>query len=154
MALILTHDVTLFEGVSQLSSTPALIELHDDRFVLSKYVGARPRTTKTVMDVPLGDLAVGGSLATLTFTTGGLKRRVDFSFAARAAMVGGAFGFLRTPGLITQSGLPDWLAQFRARAVPVKYLSMRQIVLWSLLATVALVGIAVAYAVVTVSNGN
>jgi len=154
MALLLTHDVTLFDGVSQSSSSPALIELHSDRFILAEYVDSRPRTTETVMDVPLGELVVGGSMATLTFAAGGLKRRVDFSFAARAAMVGNAFGIFRTARLIQQCGINNWLAGFRALTVPVKYISVRHIVLWSLGGTTAIVAIATVYAIVTVSGGN
>jgi len=127
MALILSHDLTMFEGVSQFSAKPARIELFDDRLVVTKMDGE----PETVIDTPLTELKVGGSGAMLTFTVGDLKRRVDFSFAARAVLV--APGGIFAAGAIAQaSGITAWLKEFKARGVKVSYITMGQIWLCSL----------------------
>jgi hypothetical protein len=146
MTLILSHDLTMFEGVSQFSAKPATIELFDDRLVVTKRDGA----PEVVIDAPLSDVKVGGSGAMLTFTVGEFKRRVDFSFAARAAML--APGGIFTAGaLVKQSGINAWLSEFKARGVKVSYITMGQIWLWALGATALIIAIVAVYAVNSVT---
>lgn len=141
MKPILTHLVTMFEGVTQMSGVPARIELFEDRFVLS-VLDRSGATIETVMDTPLSGLTVGGSMALLTFRVGDLKRRVDFSFAARAAMARPG-GVLAVGSILKESGIYPWLAEFRARGVTVKYFSLGQIWLVAL-GIVAIVVVVVA----------
>ena len=143
MTLILSHDLTMFEGVSQFSATPARIELFDDRLVVTKIDGE----PETVIDTPLTELKVGGSGAMLTFTVGDFKRRVDFSFAARTALIapGGVF---RAGAIVKASGITAWLNEFKARRVTVTYITMGQIWLWSLLGVVGIVAGVVVYVAV------
>jgi hypothetical protein len=154
MAIVLTRNVDVFDGISQFSARPAVIELHDDdTFVLAKIDPATNAKTEIVFQTGLSDLTVGGSSAMLTFTVGGVKKRVDFSFAARAAMaVGGVAGLAASAGIVAGSGINDWLAAFRAKGVTVKYLSQGKIVLWSLLGTLAVVvviGVVIAIVIAT-----
>ena len=139
--MILAQQVTVFDGISQFSAKPAAIELHDDRFILAKWDEATQQKTEVVMDVPLTDLTVGGSMAMLTFTANGLKRRVDFSFGARLALIGGAAGLVAANSLAKSSGMEAWLHEFTQRGVRVKFLRTSMIVLWSVLGTVALVAV-------------
>jgi hypothetical protein len=146
MTLILSHDLTMFEGVSQFSAKPATIELYEDRLVVTK----RDDAPEIVIDTPLSELKVGGSGAMLTFTVGEFKRRVDFSFAARAAMI--APGGIFTAGaLIKQSGINAWLSEFKARGVKVSYITMGQIWLWALGATALIVAVVAVYGINSVS---
>jgi hypothetical protein len=143
MTLILAHDLTMFEGVSQFSATPARIELFDDRLVVTKIEGE----PQTVIDSPLSEVKVGGSGAMLTFTVGDFKRRVDFSFAARAALLapGGVFA---AGAIVQTSGIKAWLKELKSRGVRVTYITMGQIWLWSLGGTAAiLAGVAIYVAV-------
>ena len=142
MTIILSQDVTMFEGITQFSAKPAKISLYNDRFVMEKTEGV----PEVVMDTPLNELQVGGSMAMLTFTVGELKRRVDFSFAARAAMIAPA-GVFTAGALIKQSGINTWLTEFKARKTRVKYLSMGTIWLWSLGAAAVIIAAAVVYAI-------
>lgn len=121
MEPILTHRVTMFQGVTQMSGVPATIELHEDRFVLA-VLDSSGATVETVMDTPLSGLTVGGSISLLTFRVGELKRRVDFSFAARAAMASRG-GVLAVGSHLKDSGIYTWLDAFRARGITVKYFS-------------------------------
>jgi hypothetical protein len=152
MVLILTQDVSLFEGVTQRSATPAMIELHEDRFILFKYVGPGSYDTEIVVDTPLAALTVGGSMATLTFTVAGTKRRVDFSPMARSALQDKVSGLFWAAAFIRNSGIEKWLHEFRARQVPVRYISMRHIAIISVLSTAVVVAAAIVYAVAIGSN--
>lgn len=139
--MILAQQVTVFDGISQFSARPAVIELHDDRFVLAKWDEATRQKTEVVFDVPLSELEVGGSMAMLTFMANGVKKRVDFSFGARAALLGGAAGLIVSDALAKSSGMEAWLHEFQQRGVRVKFLRTSKIVLWSVLGTVAAVAI-------------
>jgi hypothetical protein len=114
----------MFEGVTQLSGVPAGIELYDDRFVMVT-IDELGTALETVMDTPLSQLRVSGSAALLTFTVGELKRRVDFSFAVRAAMASRG-GVLMVGSLLRDSGIYPWLNELRTRSVAVKYFSWGQ----------------------------
>ncbi|WP_285042229.1 hypothetical protein [Plantibacter sp. LMC-P-059a] len=149
MKPLLSHDVTMFRGVTQMSGVPARIELHDDRFVLS-VLDRTGQPSETVMDTPLSALQVGGSMALLTFKVGDLKRRVDFSFAARAAMVRPG-GVLAVGPILKESGIYPWLAAFRARGVRVRYFSLGHIWLVSLGAVAIIVAVVAAIGVASVT---
>ncbi len=81
---------------------------------------------------------------------GDLKRRVDFSFSARAVMVrpGGA---LAVGPILKESGIYQWLAAFRARSVRVRYFSLGHIWLVSLGAVAIIVAIVAAIGVNSVT---
>jgi hypothetical protein len=127
IAPILNNNVTLFEGISQFSATPANIQLHDDRLVVTKLEGE-----ETVIDTPLNELIVGGSGAMLTFKVGDFKRRVDFDFdfGARAALLAPG-GIALSAAVANESGIKAWLKEFRARKVRVTYVGMGRIFLFS-----------------------
>jgi hypothetical protein len=146
MTLILSHNLTMFEGVTQFSAKPAIIDLYDNRFVMTATDGA----SEIVFDTPLNELTVGGSMAMLTFTVGGVKRRVDFSFASRAALIAPA-GIFAAGALVKQSGVNTWVKELKARGATVKYISMGKIWMWSLAATAVILAIAVVYAINSVS---
>jgi hypothetical protein len=146
MTLILSHNLTMFEGVTQFSAKPAIIDLYENRFVMTTTDGA----PEIVFDTPLNELTVGGSMAMLTFTVGDLKRRVDFSFASRAALIAPA-GIFAAGALVKQSGVNTWVRELKARGVAVKYLSMGKIWMWSLVATAVILAVAVVYAINSVS---
>jgi len=125
MAVILQQPVTVFDGISQFSAKKAVIELHDDdHFVLYKIDDQTGAVTETVMNVWLKDLEVGGSSAMLTFKSAGVKKRVDFSFGSRAAMaLGGVAGMAVAGSLAKNSGIGAWVEAFKARGVPVKFMT-------------------------------
>jgi hypothetical protein len=137
-APVLNNNVTLFEGISQLSATPANIQLHDDRLVVTKVEGE-----EIIIDTPLNELTVGGSGAMLTFKVGDFKRRVDFDFGARAALLAPG-GIALSAAIANESGIKSWLKEFRARKVRVTYVGMGRIFLYSVGGFVAiLAGVAV-----------
>ena len=125
MAIIMQQPVTVFDGISQFSAKKAVIELHDDnRFVLYKIDEVTGAPTEIVMDVPLTALEVSGSQAILLFKANGLRKRVDFSFGSRLAMgMGGVAGIAVAGALAKNSGVGEWVDAFRARGVPVKFMT-------------------------------
>lgn len=149
MAIILQQPVTVFDGVTQFSAKKAVIELHDDdHFVLYKIDEATGAITETVMNVWLKDLVVGGSQAMLTFTSAGVKKRVDFSFGSRAALaMGGVAGIAVSGALAKNSGIGAWVEAFKARGVPVKFISFGKVMGISLAITGALLVVVVVIAV-------
>jgi len=149
MAIILQQPVTVFDGVTQFSAKKAVIELHDDdHFVLYKIDEATGAITETVMNVWLKDLVVGGSQAMLTFTSAGVKKRVDFSFGSRAALaMGGVAGIAVSGALAKNSGIGAWVEAFKSRGVPVKFISFGKVMGISLAITGALLVVVVVIAV-------
>jgi hypothetical protein len=125
MAIILQQPVTVFDGISQFSAKKAVIELHDDdHFVLYKIDEATGAITETVMNVWLRDLEVSGSQAMLVFKSAGIKKRVDFSFGSRLALAaGGVAGIAVAGSLAKKSGIGAWVDAFKARGVPVKFMT-------------------------------
>ena len=125
MAIILQQPVTVFDGVTQFSAKKAVIELHDDdHFVLNKIDPATGQIVETVMNVWLKDLEVSGSQAMLVFKSAGVKKRVDFSFGSRLAMgMGGVAGMAVAGTLAKNSGIGAWVEAFKARGVPVKFMT-------------------------------
>ena len=147
MALFLTQNVSLFVGDSAAGMHAATLELHDDTFVLKSFNWKNPETMTTVMDVPLSELRVGGSMATLTFTAGDVARSVDFASGAGGGLMSTDSLLFRSAGILDKSGIYTWLNAFRGRGVPVKYRSLRQIKLWGALGAaliVVIIGIVVA----------
>ena len=139
MALLLTQNVSLFVGDSAAGTHAATLELHDARFVLKSFNWKDPETMTTVIDVPLSDLRVGGSMATLTFTAGNVTRSVDFSSGTGGGLMSTDALLFRSAGVLNTSGIYTWLKAFRAHGVPVKYRSLRQIKLWGALGAVLIV---------------
>ena len=125
MAVVLSHHVDVFDGVTQFSARPALIELTDTNlFSLSKIDPATGAPTEVIFgNVPASEIAVGGSSSTLTFTHNGVKKRVDFSFGSRAAGAFGLAGAVVAANLIKKSGIQDWVAAFKAAGAQVKFWS-------------------------------
>ena len=147
MALILAQNVSLVVGDSAAGMHAATLELYDDRFVLKSFNWKDPETMTTVMDVPLSELRVGGSMATLTFTAGDVTRSVDFASGAGGGLTSTDSLLFRSAGILNKSGIYTWLKAFRARGVSVKYRSMRQIKLWGALGAVLIVAIVAVYVV-------
>jgi hypothetical protein len=123
MTPILSQNVSYIEGTFQSSARPARMDLFDNRLVITTINDETGDPIETVLDAPLTDVKVSGNAAILVFTVGALKRRVDFSFAARAAMVTPA-GVLAMPSILKASGVYTWLDEFHSRKVSVKYFSM------------------------------
>jgi hypothetical protein len=121
MTLILKEFLPMVGAESPFSSTPAAIELHDDHFILATTEN-NPNPSTIVMNVPLSELKVGGSMALMTFTVGDLKRRVDFSQAAGG---GPGYRYIRSAKVMDATGITLWLNEFRARGVEVKHVSIR-----------------------------
>jgi len=139
MALLLTQNVSLFVGDSAAGAHAATLELHDARFVLKSFNWKEPETMATVIDVPLSDLRVGGSMATLTFTAGDVTRSVDFSSGTGGGLMSTDALLFRSAGVLNTSGIYDWITALRSRGVPVRYRSLRQIKLWGALGAVLIV---------------
>jgi hypothetical protein len=120
---VLSQNVTFIEGIAQSSAKPARMELFDDQLVITTIDNETGDPIETVLDAALSDVKVSGNAAILVFKVGELKRRVDFSFAARAAMAapGGVFA---ASSLIRESGVYTWLDELRSRKVSVKHFSM------------------------------
>jgi hypothetical protein len=87
MAIVLTQQASVLEGNSAVGSQAALVELHDDRFVLKTYGWTTPAAPTTVIDTPLSALRVTGSMAALTFTVGDKSHSVDYSFGTGASLM-------------------------------------------------------------------
>ena len=152
MALVLSRFVTVFDGISQFSARSAVIELHDDdTFVLAKVDAATGAQTEVIFNTPLRDLTVGGSMATLTFKVGGVKKRVDFSFGSRVVgALGGVIGMAAQGNMIKNSGIMQWVDTFKMRGTRVRYLGMGKIVLWTLVGVIGvfvIIGVVVGIAV-------
>jgi hypothetical protein len=144
---VLSQNVTFIEGITQSSAIPARMELFDARLVITTINDETGDPIETVLDAALTDIKVSGNAAILVFKVGELKRRVDFSFAARAVMAapGGVFA---AASLIKESGIYTWLDEFRSRNVSVKYFSMANT--WA----VALAAVAIIVMVIAVIGVN
>ena len=124
MAVALQQLVKTRGGFFSFGTRPAVIELHDDhRFVMFAIDKVTQARTDTLMDTPLSGLRVRKQQALLLFSSGSIRRRVDFSdgseyigFAA-AGLVG-----LAIAGAVAQpkSGILTWIAALRANGVQVK----------------------------------
>ena len=138
MTLILKQNFSIAYNDGQSTSSPVDLELHNDRFVLteSSYTPGQP--AHTVIDTPLSELTVRGSIAFLTFTVGDVSRRVDFANGAGASLMSPDSLQFRTARILRESGINAWVKQLRARKVQVKYRSMTQVMLWGALATAAI----------------
>ena len=124
MAILLQQLVKTRGGFFSFGTRPAVMELHDDnRFVLFAIDKISQVRTETLMDAPLATLRVRKQQSLLIFSSGSLKRRVDFAdgseyigFAA-AGLVGMAIaGAAAEP----KSGILTWIAALRAHGVRVK----------------------------------
>ena len=147
MALLLTQHVSLLVAASAAGIHAATLELYDDRFVLKSFDWKNPETMTTVIDTPLSDLRVGGSMAILTFTAGNVTGSVDFASGASGSLMSTDSLLFRSAGILNKSGIYNWLKALRSRGVPVKYRSMRQVMLWGALGAAIIVAIAAVYVV-------
>ena len=142
MTPILSQRVSYIAGMFQTSATPARMDLFEDRLVITTVHKETGADVETVLDAPLSDITVSGSAALLTFKVGEIKRRVDFSFAARAVMVRPG-GVLALPAILRDSGVYTWLDELRSRTVRVNYFSIGHT--WAVaLGVVAIIIVAVA----------
>jgi hypothetical protein len=145
MALVLTQPVSILDGNATVGTQAALVELHDDRFVLKTYGWTTPAEPTTVIDTPLSALRVTGSMAALTFTVGDQWHSVDYSFGTGDSLMSTDSLLFRSAGILKKSGIYDMLAALRVRGVPVKYRSLRQIMLWGALGASVIVAIVAVY---------
>ena len=154
MAVILSHNLDVFDGVTQFSARPAVIELTDTNlFTLAKIDPATGARTEVIFDnVPVSELAVGGTSSTLTFTHNGVKKRVDFSFGSRVAGAFGVIGMVAQSQMLKKSGIRDWVAAFRAAGVKVSYWSPGR--LFAIAFVVAIVVIIIVVFAAVGSNPN
>jgi hypothetical protein len=150
MAIILQQPVTVFDGITQFSAKKAVIELHDDdHFVLYKIDELTGAITEVVMNVWLKDLEVGGSQAMLTFKSGGIKKRVDFSFGSRIALAaGGVAGIAVSGALAKSSGIGAWVEAFKARGVRVRFMTFGRMMGLSVAIAFGIIAVIVVIAVV------
>jgi hypothetical protein len=149
MTLVLTQQVSVLESNATVGSQAAAVELHNDRFVLKTYSWTNPAVPTTVIDTPLSALRVTGSMATLTFTVGDLSHSVDYSFGTGASLMSTDSLLYRSAGILRKSGIYDMLTALRARGVPVRYRSLRRIMLWGALATAVILVVIGIYVVDT-----
>jgi hypothetical protein len=146
MTAILSQNISYIPGFTQLGATPARMELFEDRVVVAT-LDEDGTALEVVVDTPLSELKVSGSLALLKFIIGDVKRTIDFSFEARAMMATPG-GILGVGSVIKDSGIYGWIDEFRSRGVAVKYISLGHI--WLM----ALAGVAVFAFVVFVIATN
>jgi hypothetical protein len=122
MAIVLTHNVDVFDAIMQIAGNPAVIELNDDdTFVLARRDPATGAKGEVIMNVPLSQLTVRGSQAVLAFTANGLTKRVDFSAVSRAVGMAGVAGMIAQAAIVNDSGIKQWIETLRMRGVTVKY---------------------------------
>jgi hypothetical protein len=122
MTAILTQNISYIPGFTQLGATPARMELFEDRVVVTT-LDDNGAAIQVVIDTPLSELKISGSLALLRIIVGDAKRTIDFSFKARAMMATPG-GILGVGGVIKDSGIYGWINEFRSRGVAVKYISI------------------------------
>jgi hypothetical protein len=154
MAIVLTQQASVLEGNSAVGSQAALVELHDDRFVLKTYGWTTPAEATTVIDTPLSALRVTGSMAALTFTVGDQAHSVDYSFGAGDSLMSTDSLLFRSAGILKKSGIYDLLAALRVRGVPVKYRSLRQVMLWGALGAAVIVAVVAVYVANSMYGGS
>jgi hypothetical protein len=147
MTLILKQSLSVLAD-DKSSALPVVMELHDDRFVLTEYHNEPRQPAHVAIDTALADLKVGGSMALLTFTVGNVTRRVDFANGAGDGLMNSVALQGASARILRESGIYAWIKELRARNVPVKYRSVTQVLLWGALATV---GIVVIIGVIVVS---
>jgi hypothetical protein len=147
MTLILKQNLSVLAD-KNTSALPVVMELHDDRFVLTEYRNEPGQPAHVAIDTALADLKVGGSMAFLTFTVGSVTRRVDFANGAGDSLMNSVSLQGASARILRDSGIYAWLKELRARNVPVKYRSITQVMLWGALATA---GILVIIGVVVVN---
>jgi hypothetical protein len=134
MTLILKQTLSVLAD-GQSSALPVVMELHNDRFVLTEFANAPGQPAHVAIDTPLSDLKVGGSMAFLTFTAGDITRRVDFANGTGDALMNSVSLQGQSARILRDSGIYAWLKELRARNVSVKYRSITQVMLWGALAT-------------------
>jgi hypothetical protein len=122
MTAILTQNISYIPGFTQLGATPARMELFEDRVVVTT-LDDNGAAIQVVIDTPLSELKISGSLALLRIIVGDVKRTIDFSFKARAMMATPG-GILGVGSVIRDSGIYGWINEFRSRGVTVKYISI------------------------------
>jgi hypothetical protein len=122
MTAILTQNISYIPGFTQLGATPARMELFEDRVVVTT-LDDNGAAIQVVIDTPLSELKISGSLALLRIIVGDVKRTIDFSFKARAMMATPG-GILGVGSVIRDSGIYGWINEFRSRGVAVKYISI------------------------------
>jgi hypothetical protein len=122
MTAILSQNISYIPGVTQFRATPARMELFEDRVVVTT-LDDNGAAIEVVIDTPLSELKISGSLALLKIIVGDVKRTIDFSFKARAMMATPG-GILGVGGVIRDSGIYGWINEFRSRGVAVKYISI------------------------------
>jgi len=122
MTAILTQNISYIPGFTQLGATPARMELFEHRVVVTT-LDEDGAAIEVVIDTPLSELKISGSLALLKIIVGDVKRTIDFSFKARAMMATPG-GILGVGSVIRDSGIYGWINEFRSRGVAVKYISI------------------------------
>jgi hypothetical protein len=122
MTAILSQNISYIPGFTQLGAAPARMELFEERVVVTT-LDEDGAAIEVVIDTPLSELKISGSLALLKIIVGDVKRTVDFSFKARAMMATPG-GILGVGGVIKDSGIYGWINEFRSRGVAVKYISI------------------------------
>jgi hypothetical protein len=122
MTANLSQNISYIPGFTQLGATPARMELFEDRVVVTT-LDDNGAAIEVVIDTPLSELKISGSLALLKIIVGDVKRTIDFSFKARAMMATRG-GILGVGSVIRDSGIYGWINEFRSRGVAVKYISI------------------------------
>jgi hypothetical protein len=146
MTLLLSNNVDLFDGVTILGARPAVIQLHEDRFVLARVGPNVTSNDEVVFDVPLAELKVRGSGSALVFVVGRDRKRVDFSIGGRLASGFGIAGLIAANSMIAKSGIGEWVAALRALGVQTRYISYARIVWWSVAGTAVFAAMCIAIA--------
>ena len=124
MAVALQQLVKTRGGFFSFGTRPAVIELHDDnRFVMFAIDKTTQVRTDTLMDVSLATLRARKQQSLLVFTSGSIKRRVDFADGSEyiGFAAGGLVG-MAIAGAVAEprSGIHTWIDALRAHGVQVK----------------------------------
>jgi hypothetical protein len=130
--------------------TNATLVLYDDRFMIIN-PSSTSEPADIVLDTPLSELTVSGSVSHLIFTVGDVAHRVEFDARVAGVLAAPDTGTSDAKKMLQKSGINDWLKELRARNVPVDYKGIGSIwkMAWAL--TAVIVGGSIIYAIAKVS---
>jgi hypothetical protein len=125
---MLTQNVKLYDGFPPGSG---LIQIGDDNtFTLTKLNSAVGGAGQVIFNAPVNQVAARGSASAITFTVGGMRKRVDFSLGSEAVRdFGGLAGEIAGGVMVSRSGVKQVVDALRKGGASVRYLSYIQRIL-------------------------
>jgi hypothetical protein len=147
MAPILRQSLSLYPTVEHSTMSNVTLVLYDDRFMI-----IRPSETSEpadiVVDAPLSELTVSGSMSYLIFTVGDVAHRVEFDASVSGVLASSESGLSDAKKMLQKSGINDWLKELRARNVPVDYKGLGSIWKMGWIMAAVLIGGCVIYVLI------